>query len=471
MTMDRREFIAFYASVAGGLMLQRAGIGQTAPAVQTMADIAAPGELKVKYFGKMRELPAGAVLPRGWLKGWIEQQMDGMTGHPENLAYPYDTCMFAGNPPDPAVRQPQVWWRFEQSGYFVDGAVRTALLTSNPAADKIPKENIDYVLTHSGPQKIGESTYGWPNAVIGRALMAHHSATGDANAVKVLTTYLLGSRVGPSRDGFVAEEALYCYGVTGDQKLLDLAKGCYDRFFISDARSFSHTSKVDAAGPLREHGVTAAEQLKLAPMTFCFTGDAQALKLAKAAYRKVEADSLMADGGMVSSENLGTAAFNSLHETCNLIDWSWGMGYMLMAEGEGHWADIIERCTFNALPAVITKDFKQLQYFCGVNLVLASSTCCPRIAMTRHSYRAGHETPCCSGNINRAMPNYIIRMWMRTEDGLAASELMRQSKAASTRSRSWSRPCRRIRSSAKQFRCGSRCRCVLSRNGRRTGSQ
>ena len=37
------------------------------------------------------------------------------------------------------------------------------------------------------------------------------------------------------------------------------------------------------------------------------------------------------------------------------------------------------------------------------------------------SYRSAHETPCCSGNVNRAMPNYIIRMWMRTDDGLAAA--------------------------------------------------
>ncbi|HEY4330216.1 MAG TPA: beta-L-arabinofuranosidase domain-containing protein [Phycisphaerae bacterium] len=422
MTMDRRDFLALYASLAGSLLLQRSSLAM-AQTTSTPAtdDIAPPGDLKVKYFGRLRELPVGAVLPRGWLKNWIDRQIAGLTGHPENLAYPYDTCMFAGTPPDPEVKQPQFWWRFEQSAYFVDGAVRTGLLTSDPAAHKIPAANIAYILTHSGPQKIGESTFGWPNAVVGRALMAHYSATGDVNTIKVLTTNLLGSRIGPSRDGFVAEEAFYCYGLTGDQRLLDLAKGCYDRFFLSDTRSFSHTSKIEAAAPLREHGVTAAEQLKLAPLTYCYTGDAQALKLAKTAYKKIEDDSLMPDGGMVSSENLGTTAFNSLHETCDLTDWSWGMGYMLMAEGEGHWADLIERTIFNALPGVVTKDFKQLQYFSCANQVLASSTCCPRIAMTRMSYRSAHETPCCSGNVNRAMPNYIIRMWMRTEDGLAAA--------------------------------------------------
>ena len=120
-------------------------------------------------------------------------------------------------------------------------------------------------------------------------------------------------------------------------------------------------------------------------------------------------------------EFLSSAEFNSLHETCDITDWSWGFGYMLLASGDAHWGDAIERAAFNALPGVVTKDFKQLQYFSSANQVLASSTACSRIPMTRMSYRSAHDTPCCSGNVNRAMPNYVIRMWMRSPDGLAAA--------------------------------------------------
>jgi hypothetical protein len=89
-----------------------------------------------------------------------------------------------------------------------------------------------------------------------------------------------------------------------------------------------------------------------------------------------------------------------------------------MATGEGQWADLVERATFNALPGAVTKDFKQLQYFSAVNQVLISTTnnYTPHCA-TRMAYRAAHDTECCSGNINRAMPNYVIRMWMRSPDG------------------------------------------------------
>jgi len=384
-------------------------------------DIAPPGQFKVEFHGQFAELPVGSVTPGGWIKSWLQRQADGLTGHPENMAYPYDTCMFAGAIPPAPVPHGQNWWPYEQSGYFVDGAVRLNHLIDNPNAKKIPAANVKYVVENSGPGKLGESVWGWPNSVVGRALMAEYGATGDPKVAQALNNCVLGSSSFGYRDGYLFEEALYLYGLSGDARLLDFAKQGYDRYFVSDPKSFSQADKIRGDKPLREHGVTAAEQLKLLPLMYCYTGDKEALDLANLAYRKVEADSLMPDGGIVSSERLGTTAFDSLHETCDITDWSWSIGYLLMAGGEAHWGDRIEQMIFNALPGAVTKDFKQLQYFSSVNQVLASSTACPRLAPTRMSYRAAHETECCAGNVNRAMPNYVTRMWMRTNEGLAAT--------------------------------------------------
>jgi hypothetical protein len=411
------------------------GVGMSFPLLRTLADdtntpvalpektfdFAPPGQLKVEYHGRFAELPVGSVTPRGWIKGWLQRQADGLTGHPENMAYPYDTCMYAGKIPPPAVPHGQNWWGYEQSGYFVDGAVRLNHLIDNADAKKIPAANIKYILENSGPGKLGESVWGWPNTVVGRALMAEYSATGDAKVAQTLNDCLLGTRGFFGRDANLFEEALCLYGLSGDPRLLAIAQRSYDRYFISDPRSFSQVDKIRGDNPLREHGVTAAEQLKLLPLMFCYTGDKEALELANLAYRKVEGDSLMPDGGIVSSESMSTTAFNSLHETCDITDWSWSFGYMLMASGDAHWADRIEQMIFNALPGAVTKDFKQLQYFSSANQILASDTACPRIAMTRMSYRAAHETECCAGNVNRAMPNYVTRMWMRMDGGLAAT--------------------------------------------------
>ena len=425
---SRRLFINISALLVGAgmsffLMLRTFAADTNAPVAlpEQSFGFAPPGQLKVEYHGRFAELPVGSVTPRGWIKSWLQRQADGLTGHPENLAYPYDTCMFAGKIPPAPVPHGQNWWPYEQSGYFVDGAVRLNLLIDSPDAKIFPAASLKYILENSGAGKLGESVWGWPNTVVGRALMAEYSATGDAKVAQTLNDCLLGTRGFGGRDGLLAEEALYLYGLSGNPRLLEIAKRCYDRYFFSDPRSFSQVDKIRGANPLREHGVTAAEQLKLLPLLYCYTGDQEALELANLAYRKVEGDSLMPDGCVVSSEYLGTTAFNSLHETCDITDWSWNFGYLLMAGGEAHWADRIEQMTFNALPGAVTKDFKQLQYFSSVNQILASDTACPRLALTRMSYRAAHETECCSGNVSRAMPNYVTRMWMRMEGGLAAT--------------------------------------------------
>ena len=422
MGLTRRDFLAGTARAGAGVWAARSGVGQLLAAVTGEAiEFAAPGEFKIKYYGRFSELPVGAVKARVWIEGWLGRQLEGLTGHPENLGYPYDTCMVAGSIPQPAVKHGSEWWPYEQSGYFFDGSVRLGRLLDSAVAQKIPVGLMEYVLGHSGPGKIGESTWGWPNVVAGRALMADYSGTGNSAAAEVMKTYLLNGVPGGGRDGFLAEEALYLYGLTGDQRLRDIAEASYDRYFFSDILSFSNERKIRGDAPFREHGVTAAEQLKLLPLMYSYTGNTEALELARLAYGKVVADSMMPDGGMVSSESLGTAAFDSLHETCDITDWSWSFGYMLMASGEGSWGDRIERTTFNALPGAVTKDFKQLQYFSSANQVLASNTCCTRYGMTRMSYRAAHDTECCTGNVNRAMPNYVARMWMRSQEGLAAA--------------------------------------------------
>jgi hypothetical protein len=339
---SRRQFIKNSALFVGAGMsfpvLRTFADDTNAPAAvpEKIYDIAAPGKLQVEYHGRFAELPVGSVTPRGWVKDWLQQQADGLTGHPENMAYPYDTCMYAGKIPPPPVPHGQNWWSYEQSGYFVDGAVRLNRLIDNPDAKNIPAANLKYILDNSGPGKLGESVWGWPNTVIGRALMAEYSATGDAKVAQILNDCLLGTRGFGGRDGNLFEEALYLYGLSGDPRLLAIAKRVYDRYFFSDPRSFSQVDKIHGDSPLREHGVTAAEQLKLLPLMYCYTGDKQALELANLAYRKVEGDSLMPDGGIVSSESLGTTAFNSLHETCDITDWSWSFGYMLMASGDAH---------------------------------------------------------------------------------------------------------------------------------------
>ncbi|MDB6017195.1 MAG: hypothetical protein JWR19_1684 [Pedosphaera sp.] len=417
--------IKSYRCLAAGLLaigLTCAGTAQIQPAPATPE----PGQFKVKYYGQFSELPVGAVQPRGWLQQWLKRQAQGLTGHPENMSYPYDTCMYAGLIPPPLFKDKwwKEWWPYEQSAYFVDATTRLSWLLNDPAINQRRDANLNYILDHSSGTNLGGSHWCWPNAVVGRALMAQYSATGNPRLAAVLQNWLLTSAAEIAkggRNGANFEEAFYLYGLTGDQRLLDLGRQVYDSY-LQDTNSFCTMAKIQSKALFREHGVTAAEELKCLPLMFSYTGDPTALRLAERAYQKVLDNNLMADGGIVSSEHLGPTAFYSVHESCDITDWSWSLGYLFMATGEARFADLIERTTFNALPGAVTKDFKQLQYFSAVNqtVIAASNSHLPHWP-TRMTYRAAHDTECCAGNINRAMPNYVIRMWMRTpDDGLAA---------------------------------------------------
>ncbi|HEV2691273.1 MAG TPA: beta-L-arabinofuranosidase domain-containing protein [Verrucomicrobiae bacterium] len=393
---------------------------------QSSTNTPVPGQFKAKYYGKLSELPVGAVQPRGWIQQWLVRQAQGLTGHPENLDYPYDTCMFAGEIPPPAIKDRywKAWWPYEQSAYFTDATTRLSRLINDPGISQRRDAAMNYILEHSSGTNLGGSQACWPNAVVGRALMAEFSATGDPHIASVMQNWLLtsaGQITQGGRNGVNFEEGFYLYGLTGDQRLLDLCRKIYDGY-LTDTNSFCSAAKIEGNGLFHEHGVTAAEELKCLPLMYSYTGDPAALQLAERAYQKVLDNNLMADGGVVSSEHLDKPAFFSVHESCDITDWSWSLGYLFMATGDAHLADLIERTTFNALPGAVTKDFKQLQYFSAANqTVIAATNTHLGHWLTRMTYRAAHDTECCAGNINRAMPNYVIRMWMRADDnGLAA---------------------------------------------------
>ncbi|HUJ09091.1 MAG TPA: beta-L-arabinofuranosidase domain-containing protein [Verrucomicrobiae bacterium] len=405
-------------------------VGTGASSKPRQPSVTEPGHFKVKYYGHFSELPVGAVQPRGWIQKWLERQARGLTGHPENMSYPYDTCLYTGDIPSPPYTNKwwSAWWPYEQAGYFVDATTRLSWLINDPSITRRRDANLDYILNNSTNGNLGPSRWCWPNAVVGRALMAQFSATGNPKMVQVLQRALLANadeitNRNPKekfylyRSGANFEEAFYLYGLTGDRRLLDIGRGVCNNF-LRNSKSFCSTKNIQSDVPFHEHGVTAAETLKCFPLTFLYTGNPRVLQLGRRAYQKVVDNSLMPDGGFVSSEYLDPVTFNSLHESCDITDWSWSLGYLFMATGEGHWADLVERATFNALPGAVTKEFKQLQYFSAVNQVVIPTTVsstpqCP----TRMSYRAAHDTECCAGNINRAMPNYVIRMWMRSSDG------------------------------------------------------
>ncbi|MCF0197686.1 MAG: glycoside hydrolase family 127 protein, partial [Bacteroidaceae bacterium] len=310
------------------------------------------------------------ITPTGWLREFLVRQRSGMTGHPEALAYPYNTCLWAGEIPRNSDYG-QDWWRYEQTAYYTDGLLRLGYLLRDEQMIKTGQDGIAYTLQHAqtngrlGNDKI---TSLWPMVVFARAMRAAYEHDGDKTILTALqkhfnsltTTDLVNGR----RHILNIEGMLWLHGVNGNKTLLTRAEEAYNKGgFELDAKQAGSDEK------LHIHGVTYSEMLKVPLLLYAYTGKQQYLDLAMNCERKLERDHLLPDGVPTSAEYTEGDDIDIAHETCDIVDYTWSLGYFLTVTGEAEWADRIEQAMFNAAEGCITKDFRSLQYFSSLNQI------------------------------------------------------------------------------------------------------
>lgn len=391
---------------------------------QTTSKLATP-------FARFSEQPITNITARGWLAEFLRRQQSGLTGRPDVLSYPYNGSLWAGTI-ERVGEHGDNWWRYEQTAYYSDGLLRLGYLLKDTAFINKVRAGIDHTLAH--PQtngRLGSAQFGsqWPIAVYFRVLQAEYLATGDKRIVEALQAHYLsytpeqlGKEPGKFRRAIMnIEGVLWTYGLTKDAALLKLAEDAWNLggFELNQQKCLSPDTIV-------MHGVTYMEMAKLPAILYSYTGKKEYLDAAINAFAKLDRDHMLPDGIPSSNEFLAGKDPIKSHETCDITDYTWSAGYMLMITGQAMYADRIEKAIFNAAPGAISKDFKNLQYFSSVNQVIATGNCnTNKLAhgSTWMAYWPCHETECCAGNVHRFMPNYVTRMWMRDKEGGAVAAL------------------------------------------------
>lgn len=380
----------------------------------------------VKNYAKMEEVSLSSIKPKGWLEKFLRMQADGLTGHLEVAGYPFDQVGWDRFEIDTTKQNDNPgWWAYEQTAYWVDGMERTAELLGDRKLRKKAGASFDFVLDNKDPDgylgpkfmKQSDGWNRWPHAVFFRAIMAKYSATGDEKYVEALANHYLGHEQDYSnaRDVMNVEGMIFAYLHTGDKRLLDLAEDNYKRYnekCRDDNCVAAHLSGKKAYA----HGVTYNEFAKLGAILYMATGKKEYLRPTLKAYKKIDRYQMLVDGLHCSNEFLLDNDYMQTHETCDIVDYTWAIGQVLMATGDGEWADKIERCIFNAGIGSVDEQFKALQYFsCPNQLVLDRTSNHSDFfrADKWMSFRPNPGTECCAGNVNRFFPVYCSRMWMK----------------------------------------------------------
>lgn len=387
----------------------------------------------MKKFSTLSVFPVGAVKPSGILRAFLEKQMDGLTGHIAEAGFPFESPkwgeeFFSDN------RNPQ-WWVYEQNAYWLDGYVRCAILLEDGRALRRAAEIIGRVLDHPDADgylgaKFMKKVKGenrWPHVVFFRACMALYDATKDEKIVRAIARHYLGCRADHSKKRNVlnVEIMLWAYEKTGDERLLSMAEQTYQKY--------NRTCKSDVCDRVARsgkkpfaHGVTYNEYAKLGAILYSYTGKEEYLSASRQAYEKLETMFMLPGGCHCSNEYLYDNDYMQSYETCDISDYTWSLGYLLAATGSAVYADRIERCVFNAGVGSVLENFRGLQYFSCANQTIADHSSnhndfsCGSKWM---SYRPNPGTECCPGNVNRFMPNYMIRQYFTDEAGNVYSAL------------------------------------------------
>lgn len=403
----------------------------------------------VEYFGALRPLPPGAVRPEGWLRGYLEKQAAQLGSHLPQVSWPF-TEDYWGDQLEGAYFTPEQeyedWWPWEQRGYWIDGATRLGILLEDESLLAATTKPMIYTLSHAdkegylGPELFQDPLgdyHRWPHAVFFRSLeavsdsgtplqgIAHRAIAEEMQRHYLNDTASYGK---PKRNINNVESMLWCYEQTRNPKLLELAENAWAEYMkYSDDPDNADLGllRVLSDSPIHAHGETYAETSKQPAILYLYTGKADYLKFGLAAQRRIFDYHMLIDGIPSTAEWFGRTTSLNSHETCDITDHTWSWGYYLMATGDGSWGDRVERACFNAAPGAIRNDWKALQYFSCPNQFLAtlnSDHNWPVFkehggSMMAYQPNPGHRTACCAGNVHRVMPNYVIRMWMKSAEG------------------------------------------------------
>jgi uncharacterized protein len=373
-------------------------------------------------FSYFQPLPLREVRPAGWLQDFLERQASGLTGNVAVSGYPYG-YKFWGSHDDDTKGSYGEWWPYEQTGYWIDGALKCGFLCGDDELYQQALDEVDFAVDHPAPDGfIGPDSLRdkdrWPHAVFFRAVLAQYEISGDKRYLEALMRHYraLPHPMGWDRDVTGVEILLRLYQECEQADLLRQAESLYARFNQQWPDHDPAIPTLLSDKQPTEHGVTFNEEAKLAAMLYCANGNPELLGAVTNGYTKLDQYALLADGLHSCSEHIRGKQARDMHETCDITDHTWALAYLLQATGEARYADRIERVIFNALPGAITKDFHALQYFSCPNQVVAASNSNHQLFMAGlnwMSYRPDHEVQCCPGNLHRAMPNFVSLMWMR----------------------------------------------------------
>jgi len=403
-----------------------------------------------------QELPLGAIQPQGWLKHQLQIMAKGTSGHLDEV------YAKVGNDNGWLGGAGDAW---EETPYWLDGAVPLAWLLKDVTLQKKVKKYIDWTIEHQRPsgyfggttkferdndtlvtvknvKEAGEDW--WPKMVMLKVMRQYYLATGDQRVILFMTNYfqfqLQALKEAPlsrwtewavSRGTDNAMMAQWLYQQTRDESLLELASLIESQSFNWSEWLSNRDWVIWAAAHqnhdnwMHRHGVNVAMGIKSPAINYQRTGDEKYLKSLKTGFSDLMTLHGLPNGVFSADEDLHGNNPVQGTELCAIVEAMYSLEEAAAITGDAAYLDALERMAFNALPSQTTDDYNNKQYFQVANQVQISkgvfnfSLPFEREMTNVLGMRSGYT--CCLANMHQGWPKFAEHLWYRnSKGGLAA---------------------------------------------------
>jgi DUF1680 family protein len=399
---------------------------------------------------RYQQLPLGAIKPQGWLKDQLVTMLNGTTGHLDEVYGKIrDDNGWLGGKGD-------AW---EETPYWLDGAVPLAYLLDNQILKQKVIKYVNWVLDHQRPsgyfggitkaehqnktidlQHPENGDDWWPKMVMLKVLQQYYFASGDKRVIPFMEKYFAYQKVvlqranigkwsewAASRGHDNAMMAQWLYTINGDKSLLELAELIQQQSFPWSNWLGNRDWVINAATYqndhhwMSRHGVNVAMGLKAPAIDYQRTGDSTYLKNLKTGFKDLMTLHGLPMGIFSADEDLHGNLPSHGVELCATVEAMYSLEKIIEITGDPQYMDALERMTFNALPPQTTDDFNNKQYFQMANQVQISrgvfdfSLPFEREMNNVLGMRSGYT--CCLANMHQGWTKYTQSLWHKTENG------------------------------------------------------
>jgi hypothetical protein len=375
------------------------------------------------------KLPPGCVTPKGWVRGQLDLQLDGLNGRMYEISdyLVYDNCGWVDSSK----------WAWEELPYWLRGFSDLGLVTGDSRVRDLATKWIDGILATQqadgwfGPEAMRTSLDGgpdfWPSMPLVDLLRSHEEATGDERIVAFLSAFfgymakqpdaVFGRSWASFRWGDDIDSLYWLYNRTGNGALLDLVDRIHRNSadYVNSVPTWHNVNLSQGLREPAEYGLLAGDP----------TYEAATYRLYDTVMNRY---GQFSGGGFAADENARSGFYDPRQgfETCGIVELMRTCEMLTRITGDPTWTDRCEELALNMLPAAFDPQQKGTHYITSANSVQLDNTGkSPQFnnGFAMQAYRPGiHIYRCCPHNYGQGWPYYSEEMWLATADnGLCAS--------------------------------------------------